>query len=270
MDKALLKRLGFIGGGNMAFALVKGIVSSGAVSAVTVSDKDAEKLKRFSEFSKQGVNTSTDNSEAVSAADAVVLAVKPNVVPLVLDEIKDVLGNKILISIAAGVSLESISAKLGNKAKVVRVMPNTPAQVGCGMAVLSPNNNVSDSEAAAVEAIFKSVGEAVILDEKFMSAATALHGSSPAYVYMMIDAMADSGVKYGLTKKQALLLAAKAVEGSAKMVLETGEHPSVLKDNVCSPAGTTIAAVCELEKRGFKTSLQQAIDACVEKAENMG
>ncbi len=261
-----LKRLGFIGGGNMAFALVKGIVSSGSAAEVTVSDKDEEKLAKFSEL---GVRTSLHNSEAVRAADAVVLAVKPNIVPLVLDEIKDLLGDKILISIAAGVSLENILAKLGSGAKIVRVMPNTPAQVSCGMAVLSPGNNVSDDEAAAVEAIFRSVGEAVILDEKFMSAATALHGSSPAYVYMMIDAMADSGVKYGLTKKQALLLAAKAVEGSAKMVLETGEHPSVLKDNVCSPAGTTIAAVCELERSGFKSSLQQAIDACVEKADNM-
>lgn len=263
-----IKKLGFIGGGNMASALVGGIISAGKFlpSDITVSDKDDEKLKTLSRL---GVNTSIDNSECVKNSDIVFLAVKPNIMSLVLDEIKSKIADKIVVSIAAGITLDYLGQMLGKEAKIIRVMPNTPAQVGCGMAVLSPNENVSDYESVTVEGIFKSVGEAIVLDEKFMSIATALHGSSPAYVYMLIDAMADSGVKYGLTKKQALLLSAKAVEGSAKMVLETGKHPSELKDNVCSPAGTTIAAVCALEKNGFKASVQEAIDACVEKAENM-
>ena len=137
------------------------------------------------------------------------------------------------------------------------------------MTVITPNSNLSADEAELVENILKSVGETVRLEEKYMNAAIALHSSSPAYIFMLIDAMADAGVKYGLTKAQALKLAAKAVEGSAKMTLESAEHPMKLKDNVCSPGGTTIAAVCELERNGFRADIQSAIDACVDKAESM-
>ncbi|MBO5364806.1 MAG: pyrroline-5-carboxylate reductase, partial [Clostridia bacterium] len=148
-------------------------------------------------------------------------------------------------------------------------MPNTPAQVGCGMTVITPNSNVTDDEKKTVLDLFNSIGSALILPEKELEIATAIHGSSPAYVYMMIDAMADAGVRYGLTKENALLLASKAVEGSAKMVLETGVHPEELKDRVCSPGGTTIAAVCELERTGFRNSLQTAIDACIRRNQEM-
>lgn len=261
-------KIGFIGSGNMASALIGGLLSAETFSAenVSVSDKNEASLKKWN---VKGVFTTSDNCEVVKRSDIVVIAVKPNIVPIVLDEIKELSENKIFISIAAGVSIEFIENELGENTKIVRTMPNTPAQVNCGMTVISPNKMVSNDEIKLVTKILESIGLAVVLDEKYMSIATALHGSSPAYIYMLIDAMADSGVNYGLTRETALLLAAKAVEGSAKMVLETGIHPSQLKDNVCSPGGTTIAAVCDLEKTGFRASIQQAIDACVEKAEKM-
>ena len=198
----------------------------------------------------------------------IIFAVKPNVIDSVLAEMKGYSG-KIYLSIAAGVSLAHLEKMLGGDKKLVRAMPNTPAQVGCGMTVITPNKNLTAAETADVREVLSGVGETEVMEEKFMSAATALHGSSPAYVYMLIDAMADAGVKYGLTKAQSLKLAAKAVEGSAKMVLETGIHPEQLKDNVCSPGGTTIAAVCDLEDNAFRAVVQSAVCACVEKAEEM-
>lgn len=261
-------KLGIIGAGNMASALAGGMLTAGAVkpAELSISDMSEEKRERWQ---SAGAYATADNTEVAARSEVVIFAVKPNVLPGVLEEVKPFAEGRLFISIAAGFELKRIEAVLGNAAKIVRVMPNTPAQVNCGMAVLSPNDNVTVGELKTAEELFKAVGDAVVLDEKYINVATALHGSSPAYVYMMIDAMADGGVKHGLPKQTALRLAAKAVEGSAKMVLETGKHPASLKDDVCSPGGTTIAAVCELEKHGFYTALTAAIDACVEKAENM-
>lgn len=260
-------KIGFIGGGNMAGALIAGIVNSGSIAPenITVSDLDQSKLDALG---KLGVNTTTSNEEAEEKSEILFLAVKPNIMPVCLDGLKS-FEDKIYVSIAAGITLEFLESRLGADRKIVRTMPNTPALVGCGMTVITPNSNLSADEAELVENILKSVGETVRLEEKYMNAAIALHSSSPAYIFMLIDAMADAGVKYGLTKAQALKLAAKAVEGSAKMTLESAEHPMKLKDNVCSPGGTTIAAVCELERNGFRADIQSAIDACVDKAESM-
>lgn len=261
-------KLGFIGGGNMASAIIRGLISSGFVSGenISVSDKDIEKI---SQFKGLGATVTDSNIEVAEGSDVIVFAVKPNILPNVLEETKCVLAGKIVISIAAGTMLSDIEKIIGNDKKIVRVMPNTPAQVNCGMAVICPNKNAKEEDVKIVSNLFDAVGSSVVLDEKYMNAATALHGSSPAYIYMLIEAMADSGVKYGIPKDIALKLVSKAVEGSAKMVMETGIHPSKLCDNVCSPGGTTIAAVCELEKCGFKTALYQAIDACVNRAEEM-
>ena len=261
-------KLGFIGGGNMASAIIKGLISSGFINGenISVSDKDIEKIAYFGEL---GVYTTADNTEIINRSDVIVFAVKPNILPKVLEETKAFLEGKLIISIAAGTKLSDIEKIVGTDKKVVRVMPNTPAQVNCGMAVICPNKKAEDSDIKFVSDLFDAVGSSVILDEKYINAATALHGSSPAYIYMMIDALADSGVKYGIPKDIALKLVSKAVEGSAKMVMETGIHPSKLCDNVCSPGGTTIAAVGELERCGFKTALWQAVDACVERAEEM-
>ncbi len=261
-------KIGFIGSGNMATALAKGFISSGKVQAkeLTISDKFPKSLEKWAETD---VFTTENNSEVCNKSELIILAVKPNILPNVLNEIKDLLNDKIFVSIAAGVTLDTMEQILGKDVKIIRAMPNTPAQVGCGMTVLSPNKNITDAELKAVDDIFCGAGSTVILEEKYINAATALHGSSPAYVYMLIDAMADSGLKHGIPKELGLKLAAKAVEGAARMVMETGTHPAKLKDAVCSPGGTTIAAVLELEKGGFSSSVSAAVDACVKRAEEM-
>lgn len=252
----------------MASALAGGLINSKMLrpDELAMSDRMASKLSIWQE---KGVFTTEDNCEVIKNSEIIIFAVKPNILPVVMEEAKAFVDGKIFISIAAGVTIERMESILGSEAKIIRAMPNTPAQVCCGMVVLSANKNIEDSELKTVENIFSSVGRAIVMDEKHINTATALHGSSPAYVYMLIDAMADSGVKYGIPKETALLLAAKAVEGAAKMVLETNEHPAKLKDDVCSPGGTTIAAVCELEKNGFSSDVQKAIDACIKKANEM-
>lgn len=261
-------KIGFIGGGNMATALMSGLINSEKTSAdnVYVFDTDSAKLDYLK--NSLGVTPSSSAAEIESVSDIVFLAVKPNIMPIIFEELKGI-DNKLYISIAAGITLSTLEAGIGIGKKIIRTMPNTPALVGCGMTVITPNKNVTDSEIDTIENLLSGIGDTVRLDEKYMNAAIALHSSSPAYIYMLIDAMADSGVKYGIPKAVSLKLAAKAVEGSAKMVLNTNEHPMKLKDNVCSPGGTTIAAVCELEKTGFRTSVQSAIDACVQKADSM-
>lgn len=261
-------KIGFIGGGNMGTALMSGFISSEKFDKndILVYDAFSPKLEELKET--LGVIPKMSVAELEKDADVIVLAIKPNVMPSVLGELKSY-SDKIYISIAAGVTLSTLENALGEDKKIIRAMPNTPALVGCGMTVISPNKNISPDENLLAEEMFNSIGDTVFLGEDYMNAAIALHSSSPAYIYMLIDAMADSGVKYGLPKVAALKLAAKAVEGSAKMVLERDEHPMQLKDNVCSPGGTTIAAVCELENNGFRSSVQKAIDACVEKAEKM-
>lgn len=252
----------------MASAFISGFLSSGCVKKedIFVSDANQEKLNNWK---TSGINCETSNDEVVLSSDIVFLAVKPNVLSDVLTEIKTNKKDKLFVSIAAGFSIERIEKLLGKSSKVVRLMPNTPVLVRCGMTVMSSNSNVSDEEIASVKFLLQSVGEVIELEEKYINAATAIHGSSPAYVYMMIDAMANSGVKYGLDKKTATILAAKAVEGSAKMVLNSSENLMQLRDNVCSPGGTTIEAVLELEKNGFSGCLSKAIDKCIEKAEKM-
>ena len=222
-------KIGFIGAGNMASSLIGGMIQSGMVSPGDAAISDRD-MEKLSVWKEKGVFVTADNAEIEERSDLIVFAVKPN---------------------------------------VIAAVPNTPAMVGCGMTVVTPNANLSQEEQEMVLRLFNSIGAAMLLPEKELEIATAIHGSSPAYIYMMIDAMADAGVRYGLTKANALKLAAKAVEGSAKMVLETGIHPEQLKDNVCSPGGTTIAAVCELERTGFRASLQTAIDACIRRNAEM-
>ncbi len=260
-------KIGFIGAGNMASSLLGGMIASGIIQPgdAMISDKDSAKLV---EWEKQGVAVTDDNARVAAYSEIIIFAVKPNILPLVLKEI-EAADNKIYVSIAAGVTIDFLNKQLGCDKKIIRTMPNTPAMVGCGMTVISPNQNITSEEESMILKIFQSVGDVMILPEKDLEIATALHGSSPAYAYMMIDAMADAGVRYGLTKANALRLAAKALEGSSRMVLETGIHPEQLKDNVCSPGGTTIAAVSELERTGFRSSLQSAIDACIKKNQEM-
>ena len=262
-------KLGFIGSGNMCGAIVDGIIKSGYnPNDITVAGVLQDQLDMFME--KYEVLTTSDNTAVTADSDIVFLCVKPNVIYSVIDEIKDYVSDgKIIVSIAAGQDIKKLTDAFGKKVKLVRLMPNTPALVGEGMTAMTPNENVTSEEAATVKELLESFGKAEIVPEKLMDAVTAVSGSSPAYVFMFIEAMADAAVMGGMPRSQAYTFAAQAVLGSAKMVLETGLNPGALKDMVCSPAGTTIEAVASLEKSGMRSSVIEAMRACIEKSRNM-
>ncbi|MBQ3124422.1 MAG: pyrroline-5-carboxylate reductase [Clostridia bacterium] len=262
-------KLGFIGAGNMGSAIIGGAISAGVVNGkdITVSDRDTQKLDALKE--KYGVNTKTDNTYS-TACDIVFLCVKPNVLADVINEISgEKNSNTVFVSIAAGQSTEKIVNLFGEPVKVVRVMPNTPALVGEGMSAVCANTNVTENELKSVLDILRSFGRAEVVSESLMDTVTAVSGSSPAYVFMFIEAMADAAVKGGMTRDMAYTFAAQSVLGSAKMVLETGMHPGALKDMVCSPGGTTIDAVAVLENEGMRNAVMKAMEACIKKSKSM-
>ncbi len=262
-------KIAFIGGGNMAGAILEGVLSAKLCKKeeLVVCDKSAVALQKF-----ESIQTDTENIAALSC-DYVVLAVKPAILPVVLKEIADSgkdISKTVFISIVAGASVSSIRDILGENAKVVRVMPNTPATVLAGMTVVAAREeNVTEEEFRGALSVFDAVGKTEVLPESMLNSVIGISGSSPAYVFMMIEAMADAGVKDGLARDVAYRLAAQSILGSAKMVLESGKHPGELKDMVCSPKGTTIEAVAELEKRGFRAALIEAIKACNDKANKL-
>ena len=266
MDKVI----GFIGAGNMGQAMAGGILSSGIVKAENIifSDVSQENLKKA--YKKYGVKTSNSNILTASMSNFIILSVKPNMYQNVIDEIKDYIKPEtVIITIAAGITLEKLKAMFGKNVKTVRTMPNTPAMVGEGMTAVIPNEFVTEEELKEVMDILNGFGKAEIIEEKLIDAVIAVSGSSPAYVYMMIEAMADAGVSGGMSREKAYKFAAQAVLGSAKMVLETGIHPGELKDMVCSPGGTTIEAVATLEEKGFRNAIIKAMKVCEEKSKEM-
>ena len=258
-------KLGIIGAGNMASAIIGGIVNKGIIPAgeiICSSPVEAERQKAIESF---GINATSDNKEVVNTSDVLLLAVKPQVIPVVAEEIKDTLrDDQLIISIVAGKTIAWYNEAFGRELKIVRTMPNTPALVGEGMTGVSPAPAVTETELASALEILSSFGKAEVVPEKLMDSVVAVSGSSPAYVFIMIEAMADGAVKLGMPRDKAYKFAAQAVLGSAKMVLETGKHPAELKDMVCSPAGTTIEAVQVLEESGFRASLIDAMEACAE------
>jgi pyrroline-5-carboxylate reductase len=260
-------RPGFIGVGNMGGAIVKGYIAAAAGDAKSVSafDKDAKKLSAFAR--ETGVVAAESIAALAKASNAIVLAVKPNDFEEVLPELADAIpGDRIVISMAAGVSIRHIAGFLGEQAKIIRIMPNTPAMVGAGMTAVSRNDRVADDEFERALDLFKSIGRAAPVDESLMDAVTGVSGSSPAYVYMFIDALTDGAAAAGMDAAQARIFAAQAVLGAAKMVLETGVDPLTLRQNVCSPGGTTIEAVNVLLRNGFADSIKEAMRACIEKS----
>lgn len=264
------KMIGFIGGGNMASAIIGGIIKAelAGKDQVLASCKSRKSVERLQE--QFGICATTDNREVAAKADILFLAVKPNMFATVIPEIRDVVKEgQIIVSIAAGQTIEAIEAAFGKEIKLIRVMPNTPALVGEAMSGISPNALISPEELQEVIAIFESFGEAEVVPESMMDAVIGVSGSSPAYVYMFIEAMADAAVADGMPRAQAYKFAAQSVLGSAKMVLETGMHPGALKDAVCSPGGTTIEAVAKLEESGFRQSVIAAQRACVQKSKDM-
>lgn len=260
-------KFGFIGAGNMGGAIIGGMVKNYNSSDILVYDKNEESLKiladNFNICKKQSVVEVCD-------VDYLFLCVKPNVLFDVIDMIKDVVTDKtVVVSIVAGKSLDDIKNAFSKKLSIVRVMPNTPALVGEAMSAVCVNKDVDDEALKTVLDIFSSLGKAECVDEHLIDAVTGISGSSPAYVFMFIEALADAAVQGGMSRKMAYTFAAQAVLGSAKMVLETGMHPGELKDMVCSPSGTTIEAVAALEKAGFRNAVIGAVKACIEKSKNM-
>ncbi len=261
------KRIGFIGAGNMAKAMIGGMISSGLIlpDNIIASSKTQETLDNMKTEFK--INTSLDNRKVSEISDYLVLAVKPYMYDSILKEIKNSINqDAVIIVIAAGINIEYIQRNLGHNQMVVKAMPNTPALIGEGMTALSFGNKINSERRQDVIDLFESFGKVEELDEGLMDAYTAIAGSSPAYVYMMIEAMADAGVLGGIPRKKAYKMASQAALGAAKMVLDTGIHPGELKDNVCSPGGTTIEAVAKLEETGFRTSIIEAMRVCEKKS----
>ncbi len=264
------KRIGFIGCGNMGFAMIGGILKSGVSTAlqITASAGTKETLDRVSR--SYGIRTTLSNAEVIKNSDIVFLAVKPNLYETVIKEIRnDTDDGKIIVAIAAGVSLSRLNHFFQKPVKAVRAMPNTPAMALEAMSALTPNDCVTETEMQYVISLFESFGQAEIVPESLMDAVTGVSGSSPAYVYLFIEAMADAAVADGMPRKQAYKFAAQAVYGAAKMVLTTGKHPGELKDAVCSPGGTTIEAVAKLEELGLRHTVIQSQRSCTAKSKEM-
>ena len=262
-------RFGFIGMGNMGSAMLKGCQSVFASDTLAFSRKNAVKGQAFA--SETGTVWLDSNRTCAEQSKYIILAVKPQFYPAVLEEIRPVLDDtKVIISLAPSYTISDLKQSLGATVRIVRAMPNTPAMVGEGMTGLSwSDDTFSESEQNELMHFFTSFGKAETVPENLMDAVTAASGSSPAFIYMMIEALADGVVKYGMPRDKAYTFVAQAVLGSAKMVLETGEHPGVLKDKVCSPGGTTIAAVATLEASGFRSSLIEAASAVCDRCRNM-
>ena len=265
------KKIGFIGAGKMTQAMLDGILKS------TMIDRANIMASAFSENTitnirqSYDITTTINNKEVASFADIIILAIKPDIHVQIIDEIKNEINpNDIIVTIAAGITLAEIDRAFGFKVKAIRTMPNTPAVVGEGMSVICPNEWITDKETAEIEHLFQTFGKTERLPEKLMDAVPAISGSSPAYVYILIEAMADGAVQQGIPREIAYRLAAQAVLGAGKMVLETGQHPAELKDNVCTPGGATIEAVAALEKEKFRGSILAAMESCTAKVKLLG
>jgi pyrroline-5-carboxylate reductase len=257
---------GFIGVGNMGYPLFKAAIKTFGSNEVIYTDASAGRCQFVME--ETGIPSKEDNILVVKNCRYLVLAVKPQFFPEVLNQIKKyVTKEQIVISIAAGVTIDTLKGALSDTVRIVRAMPNTPALVYQGMTgICFSKDSYVEEEKEMIDRFFSSYGKYEVFEERLMNAVVCANGSSPAYVYMFIEALADSVVSYGIPRDKAYTLAAQTVLGAAKMVLETGEHPGKLKDNVCSPGGTTIAAVKALEEYGFRNAIMKASDACYQKA----
>lgn len=266
-----LERIGLLGAGNMAGALLSGLLGSKVVDATQLraSDPRAARLEELRR--SHGITTSDTNAEIVEWANILVLAVKPDVVAKVLDESGAKIGaHHLVVSIAAGVPIRAIESKLGAGVRVIRAMPNTPALSRAGATAVSAGTAATHADLDVARALFEAVGRVVTVDESLLDAVTGLSGSGPAYVMLFIEALADGGVKAGLPRDVALLLATQTVYGSAKLLLETGEHPARLKDAVTSPGGTTIAGLRALEDAGVRGAIMGAVEKATERAIELG
>ena len=264
-------KLGFIGAGNMGSAILRGLIAADYLTAddMAICDLNTRRLEELSD-AYPGLTCTESDVELAEMCDMIVLAVKPHFMAEVIEHIREELNGKAVISIAAGWTVEQLTSALESSgATCLRVMPNTPAMVGEGMTAMCEDTTFSEEDFEFAKGIFDSVGRTVVVPERLFDGVIAISGSSPAYVYMMIEAMADAGVKEGLYRNTAYELAAQSVLGSALMVLQSGTHPAALKDAVCSPGGTTIEAVEELERKGFRAAIMDAMKVCAQKSRDM-
>jgi len=265
------KNVGFVGGGNMGEALIKGLLAANLVPAKAIHATDV-RLERLKELDRQyGIQVSSDNAELVRHSDIVILAVKPQIMEPILKEIAPaVTRKKLLISIAAGVSTAKIRAALGKDARLIRVMPNTPALVLEGVTAIAKAEGLEPDDLETAGEIFSAVGRVVVLGEDLMDAVTGLSGSGPAYIAVVIESLADGGVRMGLDRITAMTLATQTVLGAAKLLLETGLHPGALKDMVSSPGGTSIAGIAALEEGGIRTTFIKAVERATQRSRELG
>jgi pyrroline-5-carboxylate reductase len=253
----------------MAEAIIKGLLAGG-VPAAELAVSEPSKLRRDALAERYGIRVLCDNAALCQISDTVILAVKPQMYGQALEGVAPFSSGKLFISIMAGVKISAIEAILGLGSHVVRVMPNTPALVLAGATAIARGPNASDSELALTCRIFDLVGTTCVVDEKLLNAVTGISGSGPAYVLTFIEALSDAGVEHGLSREASTSLAAQTVYGTAKLLLETCEHPAVLKENVASPGGTTIAAMHSLDRDGFRAAIMNAVDVCVAKSKELG
>ena len=265
------KKVGFVGAGNMGEALIKGLVESNLVPAESIHATDV-RLERLRELDRQyGIQVASDNETLVRQADIVILAVKPQIMESVLKEIAPaVTRRKLLISIAAGVSTAKMRAALGKDARLIRVMPNTPALVLEGVTAVAKAEGLEPGDLDIAGEIFSAVGRVVTLDESLMDAVTGLSGSGPAYIAVIIESLADGGVKMGLDRITAMTLATQTVLGAARLIRETGMHPGALKDMVSSPGGTSIAGISALEEGCIRTTIITAVERATLRSRELG
>ncbi|MBF0549027.1 MAG: pyrroline-5-carboxylate reductase [Deltaproteobacteria bacterium] len=264
------RKIGFIGAGNMGGALIKGLVTSRKVTPdqITAADASESRLKSLSQ--EFGIVTTKDNLALVQTSEVIVLAVKPGVVkPVLLDIRAEIPKGKLVISVAAVITINFISSLLDKDVRIIRAMPNIPALIQAGAVGLSIGPQVPPEDVDLAKMLFSSVGLAVVVGESMMDAVTGLSGSGPGYVFLIIEALTDAGVKMGLTRADAQVLACQTVYGAAKLMLETGEHPAKLKDMVTSPGGTTMAGLHELEKSGIRGTIISAVEAATRRSREL-
>lgn len=265
------KKIAFVGAGNMAGALIKGLLKAGACNADEIHAVDVRPARIEELISAHGIRAGLDIREACAWADIVVLSVKPQVFDRVLPVVGAAIGRETLVvSIAAGVPVRAIELRVPTGTRVVRTMPNTPVLVDAGATAIAAGTHATEDDLALTCRIFDSVGITVVLDESLLDAVTGLSGSGPAYIFLVIEALSDAGVKVGLRRDDALLLAAQTMLGSAKLLIETGEHPGRLKDMVTSPGGTAIAGLHTLEAGGLRTTLINAVESATQRSAELG
>jgi pyrroline-5-carboxylate reductase len=270
MTESARMQVGFLGSGRMATALAKGWLRAGLVRADSCRASDPLASARQSFAAETGCSAVADNREVAAASDLLVLAVKPQSMAALLEEIRTHVSGRLIVSIAAGITLRQLSAGLDLDCRLIRVMPNTPCLIGTSASGYSPGNNATNEDIALVDRLLNAVGVAFRLPEHLLDAVTGLSGSGPAFVYLMIEALSDGGVRVGLPRDVATALAAQTVMGAAKMVLQTQSHPGVLKDMVASPGGTTIAGLHALERAGVRGALMDAVEAATRRAVELG